>query len=450
MDLLDRVLNILFYNPFEERFKRKRILSVSLSEEGYSILYTSRGPFGPGMRLSEEFPVSDGAVEPEDVASAVKTMIVDRGLKPQQVLLVLPDEWVLAVPLRLPAAVLENPSEVLAYEMDRFTPFTEEEVFYDYRLLRKTDGEVVLVLYLVKRERVVPFITAFEKEGLGLTSVTFQSAAVAPVVSSRVGKADLMIVKKMDGVARRTLVSNAVYLYGDECSIEEVSAAPIQAPEAVNPTTVVTLGNRLHLEGEVSAEEALAGTINTNGSYTTLTAEAASVVVADMPEKAVNLLSMAKRQAPRRSYWVSALLSVLILGVLSLLLIIPMIELKRQTEELSRIVEKMRPEVQATEALLNEKKALRERINRIRQYLPEYSKIDILREVTQLLPEDTWLTGLTISENRIRLEGYADSSTALIPLLEKSPHIKNVRFSSPTYKDARMNKEKFRIEGELQ
>jgi len=61
-------------------------------------------------------------------------------------LVLLPSTWVLRKQISLPAAALENLGQVIRFEMDRLTPFTADQVYYDYRVeQRSTVDELVPV-----------------------------------------------------------------------------------------------------------------------------------------------------------------------------------------------------------------------------------------------------------------------------------------------------------------
>jgi Tfp pilus assembly protein PilN len=60
--------------------------------------------------------------------------------------------------------------------------------------------------------------------------------------------------------------------------------------------------------------------------------------------------------------------------------------------------------------------------------------LQILREVTQLLPQDTWLSAMTLDNRGIELTGQAAAANQLIPLLESSPALERVELTSPVVK----------------
>ena len=69
--------------------------------------------------------------------------------------------------------------------------------------------------------------------------------------------------------------------------------------------------------------------------------------------------------------------------------------------------------------------------------------LPVLRDLTDLLPTDTWLTTLSLDSKGVALTGQAAAASALIPLLENSPRLERVEFSSPVTRGR--DKEQFRI-----
>ena len=69
--------------------------------------------------------------------------------------------------------------------------------------------------------------------------------------------------------------------------------------------------------------------------------------------------------------------------------------------------------------------------------------LPVLRELTDLLPTDAWLTTLSFDQKGVELTGQAAAASALIPLLENSPRLERVEFASPVTRGR--DKEQFRI-----
>lgn len=69
----------------------------------------------------------------------------------------------------------------------------------------------------------------------------------------------------------------------------------------------------------------------------------------------------------------------------------------------------------------------------------------LLNELTRMLPDESWIGSLLVSDTKVTLSGYAKSASALIGVLEASPMISKVEFSAPVTEDPRLGVEKFSL-----
>lgn len=71
------------------------------------------------------------------------------------------------------------------------------------------------------------------------------------------------------------------------------------------------------------------------------------------------------------------------------------------------------------------------------QYVSIFKAIDrqsplkdpILAELGKILPKDTWLSGISISRNKLEIKGWSASASKLIPILEKSAYFRDTAFN---------------------
>jgi general secretion pathway protein L len=117
----------------------------------------------------------------------------------------------------------------------------------------------------------------------------------------------------------------------------------------------------------------------------------------------------------------------------------------RVSDKLNSEVKRLSAEVaniNQTQAKLKELENKIDAINALRQrHIPA---LDVLRDLSKELPAGAWLDRLAFTDKGGEIEGYADSASALIPLLAASPLLKDVAFLSPITK-GKDGKEKFRI-----
>lgn len=70
-------------------------------------------------------------------------------------------------------------------------------------------------------------------------------------------------------------------------------------------------------------------------------------------------------------------------------------------------------------------------------------KIEVLAELTRILPEDTFLDRLSMHEETTQMQGKSDNAQSLIELINASPYFENASFRGPTRLDNRSRKEIF-------
>jgi general secretion pathway protein L len=125
-------------------------------------------------------------------------------------------------------------------------------------------------------------------------------------------------------------------------------------------------------------------------------------------------------------------------------LLVPGYREQRHLDRINAEIARLDPQVRATERVVRE-------LERKRTLLATITSIETgairplsaLRELTELLPNDTWLTTVSLDAKGVELTGQAAAASALIPLLENSPRLERVEFSSPVTRGR--DKEQFRI-----
>src|SRR5256712_10424709 len=125
-------------------------------------------------------------------------------------------------------------------------------------------------------------------------------------------------------------------------------------------------------------------------------------------------------------------------------LLVPGYRERRSLGRLNAEIARIDPEVRAVERVARE-------LERKRQLLVTLEKIGtgalqplpVLRELTDVLPSDAWVTYLAFDAKGLELTGQAGAASTLIPLLENSPRLERVEFASPVTRGR--DKEQFRI-----
>jgi len=112
----------------------------------------------------------------------------------------------------------------------------------------------------------------------------------------------------------------------------------------------------------------------------------------------------------------------------------------------------LQAQLESIEPQVREVKALQGDVERLQRELDTLSEgqeprvTPLLKDLTELVPNDAYLTGMNLRGDKLSIDGQARSASDLITALEKSKRFKNVTFSSPTTKQG--DKERFSIVAE--
>ena len=99
------------------------------------------------------------------------------------------------------------------------------------------------------------------------------------------------------------------------------------------------------------------------------------------------------------------------------------------------------------ETQLNESIEAANFLGNLKQSTP--SRVQMLAELTQKIPENTYLSRLVIDDEKIEIVGQSENSNALVPILNQSSLWFEPQFIGNMTIDPRTNMEKFTIKSEL-
>lgn len=315
--------------------RRDRRLIVAPDETSARLLLVSgldpgdRGQVLGTLELASLDPL------PAPVAGAAKAL-------PHRTVLRLASEAVLTRRASFPARVGEKLPQVVRLELDRLSPFSADQVVYDYMALPAAKGEtrITLELALCRRDRVVDWIKRLRQAGSPIDQITWEGAWPS---------ANLLPPEERSNRRRRLITG---------------------------PRVLIGLNLALGV-----------------------------AILATPPWQKAQILRALDAQVGRaRSQAITV-------------------------DELRKELEKAR---QGSTVVL--------------QHKSEQPRVtNLLRELTDRIPDDTWVQSLEYQDGDVQLRGESGQATALIGLLEEAPGIDGVSFRSPVTQVARTGKERFNL-----
>ena len=159
----------------------------------------------------------------------------------------------------------------------------------------------------------------------------------------------------------------------------------------------------------------------------------------------LNLLPLEQR--PRRGVWAKRVRRTIIVAVALLVgaaALLPIWQQRQLAIEAMAKVTQIQKSASQTLALrdqLDQVLVTSRMLAQKKQTIP--ARVDLLRELTMILPDDTWVERLQINGDTVQIIGQSAKASALIGLIEASPLLRSAAFMSPVTTDPRTNKERF-------
>ncbi len=267
-----------------------------------------------------------------------------------QKILAVPKRHVLEKNVSFPMPAEENMREVLSFEMDRLTPFTANQVYYDYNLIsrNKQKNKVDLQLVIVPKDRV---------DGL---------------------------LQSLDQIGFRPHI---VTVHGDKTDdYSQINLLPIEKrAKRINALKVI--------------------------NYT-------------------------------------------LTGVLCLLLLVSMF---LPVWSKVKYIESLEPELNKYTKSAESITKLRKQVDKAEEealFLVDKKHastlmLHVIDELTQIIPDDTWVNQVDVNDNEVHVYGESVSSASLLPIMEASKIFSNAQFRSPVTQNRQNNTERFHLSAQL-
>jgi general secretion pathway protein L len=404
------------------------------------------------------------AVEGEQPAVALRAELDARRLTSRTVAIGLSRSVVTVKPIDFPI-LGGDMREMVRFELDRHLPFPADDAAFDFIALPADPsgppGDARRVLVAGADRRVVDGVLRIADEArLRTTSVTVAAHDLLALVRADRAQRVAWIHRSPLGVdllfvaGGQLVLSRAIGATSDEDLAEEIRRSyPVLRWRSCDAIWLSGEGELAGpalaaLEASVSAppwtpkaERLLAEPLDIAPGL----AELAIAVAVRRGARPLDLIPGERR--PRRitrAQWATAglLAASVALGLSALLY--PGYRATRYLAATNAKIEALTPQVRAIEGVQKELERKRNLLASIEALEANALRpLPVLRELTDLVPQDAWVTSLSFDTKGVEMTGQAAAASTLIPLLENASRLERVEFSSPVTKGR--DKEQFRI-----
>nr|WP_320051365.1 PilN domain-containing protein [uncultured Desulfuromonas sp.] len=324
----------------------------------------------------------------------------------------------------LPSAAQENLDEAVGYELMRHVAYDLSQAWYDYRVSEE-GGSLQVKVMLALRQPLQQRLAAISAAGLTVTGM-------APT---------LLVAAWLTGL-------NGLFLQCGDKTLECLSCRSGHVDMAVSREQAHASNAQLLLpiRQELAANDELC-VLNENdltakiGQEMDRTLHVFSLNVGDSvpPLKALphRIDLVPPHVLQQRRLRLRLLIVAGLLFVVSLL-VYPAAEWLGKQSALAGLdddISEMRHQAEALSTLRQQNQEMTDRAERLAAYMQGRTQpLDLLKEVTDVLTAETWLSALEIHEQQLILRGTTADATAVLEALATSPLLQDVKFDSPVVK----------------
>ena len=265
-------------------------------------------------------------------------------------ILIIPKQQVLEKHVTFPMATEENIREVLSYEMDRLTPFTANQVYYDYSLVsrNKQKSTIEFKLIIIPKERVDNLLNEL----------------------AQIGFKPHVLTAKADNAEKE----------------EQINLLPVEKRDRkINALKIVNYS---------------------------LTGVVALLLLMALMLPIWNKIKYIEVLEPELDKYGKSAEKIITLRK----------QVEKAEEEALFLVEKKRKTILT---------------------------LRIIDELTQIIPDDTWINQVDVADNEVHLYGESVSSASLLPIIESSKIFSNAQFRSPVTQNRQNDTERFHLSAQI-
>ncbi len=478
---------------------------MEFKEDSVVITYLENSFSGIALLSSSTFPLTYD----ETASDEVRDYIGQQNLNIEKVFVSVPDRWAITKFIDIPSMKGKGKgalANLMKFEIERHIPLEIDDVAFDFLVIDERDGKNYVVFVAVQNEKLNFVKEYLEKLSIEPDAITISSFAVLNSLElgglSSGGWQDIIgIVRRSDVLGKpgeanislyidKTYASVAVtrdgicislrsFLYDmngePEIPIDDISRHIAEVQSALS----LERFNKLILAGDTSFTSNITDELNGKISEGVIHVDRIERFSGKLKDVEMNGLSSSigacfgglgigtyrinllphqtdyeiRKFAP----WAAKVFVVLILLMIVGIFATETIKQKKYLEKMEETLAANEPKVKTLEKLLSDINSLKEESKFLHDVRDNEMTLEILAELAGIMPKDSWVTNLNYeggdlsdkekSGGDLIINGYADSSSSLIPLLEDSPLFEEVEFVGPIKKTR--DKEQFKLSARI-
>jgi hypothetical protein len=360
----------------------------------------------------ENFPQQPAGVWGTEFANFARKF----GLRHVGATVILPRQDVIVRQLLLPGVSDKDLASAIGFQLDGLHPYPEADVVASWSRLGYTSTVLVAIALRAAVER---YAGLFAEAGIKVSAFTCSAAAIYSAL--RLFNAALPAK-----ILAFEHVGAEIELYG-ESPTRTLFSATFPVESATRPAAQACSELRIDPPIEPQPLEALLD------ARPALPFAAALASACPRLSLSPNLLPADQRHSSSRALWIpSAALGVIVLLLAGALAAFPGYENRKYTRSLEAEIAKVQPIAKRAESLDRATDATRRRTVQLDDFRRRAkSDMDVLVEMTRILPPPTWLNMFQIDRGQVYIAGDTDQAAPLLKTIDASPLFEASEFTMP-------------------
>lgn len=425
---------------------KKANMCILFRDEAVDVVFVDHSVLGAQIKFSERLPRNDQLFE------AIGALLKAAEKTPTNVTLCVPRDDVMQRTLRYPVSVREDLGNMIQFEATRHVPLPETDRLLGYTTADSPDEkQVVLDLVAARRSAIQALVDGFEAAGVPVDEAIPFCSLIAPSLSDVAtllvlvdaqqvelclyGQGMLqdsqLIRRDMPGfsperviIAARQVVAKHKTWLGDEGVSRILVGGVDQLPTPFEADLGTAFGLHTHRLELPETMAAAVAEVETPLVEVMLAASLDAVPT-------LNLIENRNRKVPisKRTILISSLcllLAVETLSAFTLKTMAPAMQRKKVMHE----IEGMKRKTASIQKMKDKNRMFRKQLYRLESVCSSHvSAMEVLRTLSDALPEDTYLRQFSFDGAEIRLKGYSKTPDKVPELVMALPFVNTVSTS---------------------
>lgn len=383
-----------------------------------------RGARQMGQITVEDFPHQPAGVWGTEYASFLRKL----GIRHLAATVLLPRQDLIVRQIALPGVSDKDLDSAVRFQLDTLHPYPEDDVVASWARLGNTS---TILVAITRRAVIERYRTLFAEAGIKVGSFTCSAAAIYSALR-------LLTATPAPEILAYEHIDGHVEYYG-ESPARPLFSATFEEPDQSRAAALACAELRLDPATEPRPLERI---LSAAPAAPFAAALASACPRLSLP---LNLLPEDQRETSSRAVWIpSAVLGAIVLLMAGALAAFPNFENHRYLRSLQAEIAKIEPRANRAAALDREVEVVRRRTLLLDDFRRRSkADMDVLGEMTRILPPPTWVNLLEIGRNQIVVAGETEQAAPLLQVIDTSPLFESSEFTMPPMRS--QNGEIFRI-----